>query len=127
MLWAETGIDGDEAREAAKHETGSNGEKKREGHFRYNEKAAERLMAANAAPESTLFERVLKVHARKTQRGNETEHDGGKKRSEEGKKEHALIDYDGFTARQRRVLWNESEEAAQSQLSEEQPRGHARE
>src|SRR6266446_2651473 len=119
MLGAETGIDGDQTGEAAKHETGSNGEKKREGHFRYNEKAAERLMAANAASESTLLEGVLKVHARKTQRGCESEDDGGKKRSEEGEKQNPRVDRNGFAARQRRVLRNQREEAAQSELSEE--------
>src|SRR5205814_2881478 len=127
MFRAETGIDGNETREATKHEARTDGEKKRKGNFSDNERAAESLVAANAAPESALLERVLEIHTRKPERGDESEDDGGEKRSEEGEKQNPRVNRDGFAARQRRVLGNEREEAAQSNLSEDQPRGHARE
>ena len=127
LLGTKTGIDGDEPGKAAKHETGTDGENKREGHLRDDKTAAERLMAANAASKSALLEGVLEIDARETQRGNETEDHGGKKSSEEREEQNPRVNRDGFAAGQRRVLRNESEEAAQSKMSEEQSRGHARE
>src|SRR2546430_13835358 len=127
MFRAETGIDGDETREAAKHEARTDGEKKRKGNFSDNERAAESLVAANAAPESALLERVLEIHTRKPERGDESEDDGGEKRSEEGEKQKPRVNRDGFAARQRRVLGNVRGEASRSQLSDDQPCGAARE
>src|SRR5436189_58601 len=69
MFRTETGIDGDETREAAKHEARTDGEKKRKGNFSDNERAAERLVAANAAPESARIARVLAIHTDKPERG----------------------------------------------------------
>src|SRR4029077_15070405 len=75
---------------------------------------------------SALFEGVLEIDARETERGNETENDSGKERSEEGEEQNPCVNRDGFAARQRRVLGNEGEKAAQPQIREKQSRGHAR-
>ena len=67
MFAIETGINGDQPGEAAKHQTRADREQKREGDFGDDKKPAQTLMAANAPAESALFERVLEVDARETQ------------------------------------------------------------
>ena len=126
VLGAEARIHGDEPGKATKHKARADRKKKGQGNFRDNKGAAESLMAADTAPESAMLQRALEIHARKTERGDESESHGSEKTSKEGKEQNSEVHRDRFAARQGRVLRDESEEAAESQLSEEQSRGHAR-
>ena len=126
MLAAETRINRDQPREAAKHQTGADRKHQRQRDFSHHKAAAQRLMPADSAAHRPLLQRTLQIHMGEAQRGNKPEEGNSEQGNKEHKKQNAAVNRDRLAARQRRVLGNEREQSAQSDVREDQTRRHSR-
>ena len=72
-----------------------------------------------------MFESVLEVDDRKAERRDKTKEHGGEERGKEGEEKNACVDGNGFAARKRSALRNESKQSGEAERGEEKSDEHA--